>query len=153
MATLVESVTSDPSISNIEFDHLRVAVISDSFRCDDCSVILRLNVRRKGSGKRGSIERWAVQGDRLDLKVFKFTIRRYISTRNVKYTYQVVLEANSIMEKHPRNAKLRSIFGMKYDTWEKDNHIREQEIIQRPQGCSRRIADTRSSLPHTISMI
>ena len=35
----------------------------------------------------------------------------------------------------------------------RDYHIREQEIIQRPQGCSTRIADTRSSLPHTNCMI
>ena len=68
LATLVESVAWDASISNIELYYFCVAAIPDSFRCDDCSVIWRLNLRRRGSGKRGSIKRWAGQGDRLDLK-------------------------------------------------------------------------------------
>ena len=56
LATFIESVARDPIISNNELDYMRVAAISDSFRCDDCSVILRLNVRRKGSGKIVCIE-------------------------------------------------------------------------------------------------
>lgn len=65
--TLVERIPRNLGVADYEFHHFRGSSCPGGFRSNDSAVVLRLNMGRESSGKRGSIQNRSGQSDGLYL--------------------------------------------------------------------------------------